>query len=672
MKEIPVPALSVISLIISVIVTSLAGLAGGCPHHCKCLWRASKITVDCAGALHTALPSLMTTDTQVLNMTHTTITSLESRVFLSRNLSNLQRLYITESPLTQIHSQVRPPFSLDCLRYLSLLLQAFTGLLNLVELDLSANKLYKIPTNTFHSIPNLHSLSLKENNLRVVPPGAFVPLPHLLKLDLRHSEIKHLLPGAFSGLERLERLYLSHNLVSGVERVEDVLPVIHELRLEDNPWRCDCGARTLRLWLEHTALPSLAQLACAGPDRLSGRLIRLVPLSSLACSPVISPASMLLSVGEARQVSLTCNVQSDPLAVVSWAFKDSPLDQLRVAESELSVSQQIIDRGVIRSVLTVRSASSAWNGTFHCRAENSAGSVSANYSLHVERLEHTRGRILDLKLEYFILLTAGVLGIFVISVLFIILVLALIARKTLAKSPNCSVKSRKVETPRKISRGEGVVEYEAPDIISDVSHSLYQTANTHSRSHSSCFSLETTTTPASLTSSTNAVLQPSLPVMPPPSCSSSCSLQGTRRGWATTDHFLSFQFPVQQNNWRNKLTNPQMEKYPPDFGLPRISVCQSQTTNTNNLFGNRKYFFSPDQSKTARLSGGQAEDHEYSQIASLTVTACDHHYESLPSLVNPPLPPPTRRQSTSDLARNRFLSLPVLDFIDDYPGESEI
>ena len=540
-----------------------------------------------------------------------------------------------------------------------------------MELDLSANKLYKIPTSSFPSIPNLHSLSLKENVLRIVPPGAFISLPHLVKLDLRHSEIKHLNPGAFSGLKRLERLYLSNNLVSVVERVEDVLPVIHELRLEDNPWSCDCGARTLRLWLEHTALPSLAQLTCSGPERLAGRLIRLVPLSSLACSPRLSPASMLLSVGEARQVSLTCNVQSDPLAAVSWAFQDSPLDKLTVGESELSVSQQIIDRGVIRSVLTVHSASAAWNGTFHCRAENTAGSVSANYSLHVERSEH-RGRILHLKLEYFILLTAGVLGIFVISVVFIILVLALVARRTLRKSQSCSVKSKKVE----MSRGGRGGESGAPDIISDVSHSLYQTGNTQSRSHSSCFSLETTTTtPASLLSSTNAVLQPSLPVMSPPASSSSTSfssstsspffspssLQQTRRGWSSTDHFLSFQFPVQQNNWSKHFTT-QTEKYPPDFGLPRVSLNQ------------RKYFLSPE----VRLSCGQSEEHEYSQIASLTVTACEHHYESLPSLANPPLPPPhpprppKTGQSFSDLTRKRFLSLPVLDFIDDYPGESEI
>ena len=37
-----------------------------CPHHCKCLWRASKITVDCSGAMHTQVPGMETSgDTQV-------------------------------------------------------------------------------------------------------------------------------------------------------------------------------------------------------------------------------------------------------------------------------------------------------------------------------------------------------------------------------------------------------------------------------------------------------------------------------------------------------------------------------------------------------------------------------------------------------------------------------
>ena len=40
-----------------------------CPHHCKCLWRASKITVDCSGATHTQVPSMETSgDTQVTTL----------------------------------------------------------------------------------------------------------------------------------------------------------------------------------------------------------------------------------------------------------------------------------------------------------------------------------------------------------------------------------------------------------------------------------------------------------------------------------------------------------------------------------------------------------------------------------------------------------------------------
>ena len=84
-------------------------------------------------------------------------------------------------------------------------------------------------------------------------------------------------------------------------------------------------------------------------------------------------------------------------------------------------------------------------------------------------------------------------------------------------------------------------------------------------------------------------------------------------------------------------------------------------------------------------------EHEYSQIPSLTVTALDHYYESLPSLVNPSLtisslvnPSLTthiiRQNNATDAVNNakenslvskRFHSLPVLDCID-YPGESEI
>ena len=57
---------------------------------------------------------------------------------------------------------------------------------------------------------------------------------------------------------------------------------------------------------------------------------------------------MFLSVTEGRHVSLTCNVEADPLPVVTWTFDHVALDKLRTREDELSIQQQIISQGVVR------------------------------------------------------------------------------------------------------------------------------------------------------------------------------------------------------------------------------------------------------------------------------------------------------------------------------------
>lgn len=106
----------------------------------------------------------------------------------------------------------------------------------------------------------------------------------------------------------------------------------------------------LRLWLEHTSLPSLSQLSCQSPPRLRGHVIRTVPLSSFACPPHVSPANMFLSVTEGRHVSLTCNVEADPLPVVTWSYDRLPLDKIKTHDTDLSVEQTIISHGIVRSV----------------------------------------------------------------------------------------------------------------------------------------------------------------------------------------------------------------------------------------------------------------------------------------------------------------------------------
>ena len=137
-----------------------------------------------------------------------------------------------------------------------------------------------------------------------------------------------------------------------------------------------------------------------------------------------------------------------------------------------------------------------WNGTFSCVARNVAGVVRANYSLAVIRTGEV-GRVLDLKLEYFIVLTVSVLCMFVISVLCIVLVCAVIARRTLLPPPTGKVS--------------------APDLISDVTCDLYKTRQPALHSDTSTYSLDTATTatlgpgPVSVWGSTLGILQPSGP-----------------------------------------------------------------------------------------------------------------------------------------------------------------
>ena len=47
-------------------------------------------------------------------------------------------------------------------------------------------------------------------------------------------------------------------------------------------------------------------------------------------------------------MSLTCNVEADPLPVVTWTLDQVPLDQVQTQDHQVSVEQQIISFGVIR------------------------------------------------------------------------------------------------------------------------------------------------------------------------------------------------------------------------------------------------------------------------------------------------------------------------------------
>ena len=72
-----------ISLVWSLLVTLATPSLGSalCPASCRCLWKSSKMTVECGGAGATVIPDNIDSGTQVLNMSHNSLKGLTLGMF---------------------------------------------------------------------------------------------------------------------------------------------------------------------------------------------------------------------------------------------------------------------------------------------------------------------------------------------------------------------------------------------------------------------------------------------------------------------------------------------------------------------------------------------------------------------------------------------------------------
>lgn len=121
----------------------------------------------------------------------------------------------------------------------------FIDLLNLSHLFLHGNRLWSLRQNTFRGLGVLDRLLLHQNRIQWVDRQAF----H----DLR----------------RLTTLYLFNNSLTELAGASlTLLPALEYLRLNDNPWECDCKALSLWDWLRRFR-GSTSSLMCVSPPELA-------------------------------------------------------------------------------------------------------------------------------------------------------------------------------------------------------------------------------------------------------------------------------------------------------------------------------------------------------------------------------------------------------------------
>ncbi|KFZ66650.1 Leucine-rich repeat-containing protein 19, partial [Podiceps cristatus] len=133
----------------------------------------------------------------------------------------------------------------------------FSNLGALCLLDLSSCSIAYLHTDTFKGLGNLHSLLLRNNSLQELEVPFFLPLKALFHLDLQHN-----------ALVSVDALSLQ------------LMEAVVQVRLEGNPWVCDCTAHPLQQWLQRR---QAMQVTCASPLGLQGREVAALDSQDLGC-----------------------------------------------------------------------------------------------------------------------------------------------------------------------------------------------------------------------------------------------------------------------------------------------------------------------------------------------------------------------------------------------------
>ncbi|KZC04590.1 Leucine-rich repeat-containing protein 4B [Dufourea novaeangliae] len=305
-------------------------------------------------------------ETQVLDTSGNDIRFLPSKIFKRVRLTNLQRLYLRECGIDRIDSE------------------ALAGLTNLVELDLSHNLLTVVPSASFSDTPFLRDLVIANNPLKRIHSLAFKSTPNLVKLDLSHTQLVEIEARGFKGLELLESLKLNNNQLSTLHPgTFDPLNKLTSIELHDNPWICDCHLREMKMWLVKHNLPTVQAPLCHGPKQLLNRTFTELGIDDFACRPMLLIASRYAEATIGENASIECRVSAIPPAKVKWYWNG----RLLTNHSAFSSHQKILifEEGQFRkkSTLVLTNAQEADSSEFYCVAENRAGSVEANFTLHV-------------------------------------------------------------------------------------------------------------------------------------------------------------------------------------------------------------------------------------------------------------------------------------------------
>jgi netrin-G1 ligand len=306
----------------------------------------------------------MSSDIQILDLTGNDLDILPDSVFSMAGMPHVQKLFLARCKIRTVDKS------------------AFSGLGNMIELDLSHNHVTSIHPSTFKGLNRLRKLVLRGNPLGKLSAFQFPNLKHITTIDLAECRLTAIDPQAFIYLKPIEVINLSGNRFEKLKK-ETFLPLknLKSLELFDNPWRCDCLLKDLRRWLLETRLYA-PPTACAAPERLHGRTWDTVSDEDFACRPEITVIEPVITAKVGDNVTLSCKILADPPASTKWVLDGRILTNL----SQVPFGEQlyvISESGDIEkwTNLTVTNIDEQDANDYKCVGVNEGGLAERNVSL---------------------------------------------------------------------------------------------------------------------------------------------------------------------------------------------------------------------------------------------------------------------------------------------------
>ncbi|NWX94351.1 LFN1L protein, partial [Nothoprocta pentlandii] len=177
------------------------------------------------------------------------------------------------------------------------------------DLDLSYNNLVNVPWETIAKLSNVNTVSLDHNLIEFVPEGIFSNLHKLARLDMTSNKLKKIPPDPL----------FSRIPVYAKSKGSPLTSLV--LSFGGNPLHCNCEL----VWLRRLTREDDLETCASPPELMGKYFWSIKEEEFVCEPPMITHRTPRLTATEGQSVSLKCKAVGDPDPYVRWISPDGKL-----------------------------------------------------------------------------------------------------------------------------------------------------------------------------------------------------------------------------------------------------------------------------------------------------------------------------------------------------------